>query len=87
MIKKKLLDVFVIIYYCKNIVNNPKARLFLLGIIIFSFLYSINLSSVHADGEVFFEDAQFERLIRSINNTSQIMIKLNFQLLKTGVLN
>lgn len=64
MIKKKLLDVFVIIYYCKNIVNNPKARLFLLGIIIFSFLYSINLSSVHADGEVFFEDAQFERLIR-----------------------
>ena len=54
----------MIIYYCKNIFNNPKARLFLLGIIIFTFLYSLNISTVRADGEVFFEDPQFERLIR-----------------------
>jgi len=58
------MDVFVIKYYCKNILYNPKARLFLLGILILAFLYSINSSIVRADGEVMFEDPQFERLVR-----------------------
>ncbi|MBN19165.1 MAG: hypothetical protein CL758_06830 [Chloroflexi bacterium] len=48
----------------KSYWNNSKARLIFIGIILISLFYSINLTTVYADGEVFFEDPQFERLIR-----------------------